>query len=238
MQGWTSAEILINYALLVKEFKPDIVIVHEAFNDAWPRMYRHMEPDYSHFRNNYADCLVSGPPPDFGLLQSFRLYMFVRCQLAPLHSQRDFRKLLIAPDKPGNPFYNPWEGKIFKDLYLNPRTDILARNINTIIDLIQADGATPVLMTQPFSHRSSEFMPAELTKEAASSANGELRRIAEKRNVFLIDLDHLLTGKEHLFGDFIHLNNTEGRQIKAELIFQALKEAGIVCSGARKSEPR
>jgi lysophospholipase L1-like esterase len=228
VQGWTTAESLVNYALLVKQFKPDIVLVHHAINDGFARLYHTMEPDYSHFRNTYCEHIIARPPIDFGFIQSFRVYMWIRSVLLPLNSQLDFRNIMIAPDNPDNPFQNPWTGKPFKELYINPRMDLFERNINTMIDLIRGDGAVPVLITMPYSLKSWPNMTAELTKELVSPANEVLRNIARTRDVALIDLDKEITGKEDMFSDFVHLN-MDGRQVKAQMIFDALKSLGLVC---------
>ena len=36
--GWTTAETLVNYFLVVQDLSPDIVLIHEAVNDAEPRV--------------------------------------------------------------------------------------------------------------------------------------------------------------------------------------------------------
>jgi len=50
VNGWTSAESLVNYALVVSHYQPDVVVIHHAVNDVWPRLYPNYRSDYTHNR--------------------------------------------------------------------------------------------------------------------------------------------------------------------------------------------
>ena len=232
MNGWTTAESLINYALLVKEFRPDIVLIHHAINDAFPRLYKRMKPDYSHFRNVFCEHCIEQPLKDIAFLRSFKIYAYIRNKIVPVEKNINYRELLVAHDDPSNPYLNPLPYLTKKPrLYLNPRTDIFARNLRSLIDIISGDGAVPVLVTQPFSKISRPSISFNWTlnirERAVTSHNEAARFVADEKKVLLIDLDEQMTGREEYFTDPIHCTEN-GRKRKAELIFHSLMVNGLL----------
>ena len=61
MAGWTTAETMVNYFLVVQDYAPDIVIIHEAPNDVDPRRWPGFRTDYSHYRKPWSGVQYSLP---------------------------------------------------------------------------------------------------------------------------------------------------------------------------------
>jgi hypothetical protein len=54
ISGWTTAEMVCAWFLLLQDFKPDLVILHEVVNDVDPRTYPGFRADYAHWRSTWS----------------------------------------------------------------------------------------------------------------------------------------------------------------------------------------
>jgi hypothetical protein len=109
-----------------------------------------------------------------------------------------------------------------------PGLEPFTRNINTLIDLAEMDSTKVILMTQP--NVLSENMDEKITRacvminyEAVGADkrwgyktaytgvkqyNDRIKEIAEKRNVYLIDLEKFVPKSLTYFIDEVHYNDT------------------------------
>ena len=144
VNGWTSAESLVNYALLVARYEPDVVVIHHAVNDVWPRLYPDYRSDYTHYRVPWEDAQLSSW--DKALIAWSRLWATHRIQDQDLVGIRE--RVIRRTD--GHPV------EVLRQL--SPDTVSGYRgNLQRLCRLALADGATPVLMTMPFDGDAGGF---------------------------------------------------------------------------------
>lgn len=206
---WTSANSLTNFVLNVRDFQPDIVVIHHGWNEEKIRNV----PD-SIFRNDYSHVLKSFEVPfvyDRYLLRVSGLYRYFKFKydkspewtnLASSVQQECIRTTLN--------YANLNELLPFE------------RNIKSIIDLAVVDSIQIVIATLP--HSTDPSIPLYYAYKNIDQCNDITRRLHFQypQNSLLVDLDSLITGKfNDIFTDLGHVNDN-GRLMKAEFIGKAI----------------
>ncbi len=207
---WTTKHSMIYYVTQVRRWRPDVVLVLHAVND----LYRSCSPaafalgeyrdDWSHF---YGPAINGARPPSF-----LRFVLGTSLRRMYLH------------------WYSRW--RIHEVDYPLERYRSLApfeRNLEDLVGLIAADGAVPVLITQPALYRldlrpeeralirfGEEFCLTEtgwLTAEYPSVAslrvamdafNDTIRRVARENGTRLVDLDAEMPRNLEMLADDVH----------------------------------
>lgn len=210
--GWTTANSLINYSLIVRHYKPDVVILHEGANEFKMTWYGTPLSDYRHA---YQVLTPPPPPPDVGLVRYLNSYALLKWKFMAL------RKLPPAPsleDAVLRPSPNlggiPWE--------IDKVAAIYERNMEAMIKLIRGDGARVLVLTQPFS-RTDLAWSANFQK-FMERINASAREVARREGAELIDLDKQMQGMEQLHTDPIHFNQ-EGILFKARTVAGVIEQA-------------
>jgi lysophospholipase L1-like esterase len=209
MSGWTTAEELVHFVLVVQDYAPDVVVLHEAVNDVPPRNWPGFEPDYSHYRRPWT-------PPAHGL--PFRLLVRVSDAFAAWARRREaavgLDAVVVRP--PAGPF-------AFAGGTLPPGTEApFRRNVRTLAELARSRGARVLLATMPFdAARADAFPPfhAGLVEH-----NAILRELAAAERLGLADLEAMARGEQALAGAFLDLVHVTpaGNRWKAERIAAAI----------------
>jgi lysophospholipase L1-like esterase len=210
MSGWTTAEALVHYVLVVQDYAPDVVLVHEAVNDVDPRNWPGFRGDYSHYRRSWKDVHFSLP---------YRLLV----RLSDAFAAHEMRKAdafglqAVVVQPPQGPF-------AFADGRLPPETaEPFRRNVKTIAELVRVRGGVPVFVTMPYDAARAEALP--VYKAGIDDHNRILRELAGESVGALVDLDALArqdaTRLGSAFIDLVHLT-PEGNRWKAERIAEAL----------------
>jgi lysophospholipase L1-like esterase len=214
LEGWTSANSLVNFVLNVRDFEPDWVVVHHGWNDngilaagACPRR------DYLH-APDLAD-LVQLPPPsptEAALRRGSVLWRRLRYNRVPLvHEARTEDLRRRRPE-------TRWSDCEPVDAFWS-----LRRNLRTIAQLAALDGSGVVFMTQP--HALDPRLDPNGLGPALDAANDSVRSVqAELPGVILVDLAAELTGEDELFIDLGHLV-PRGIGVKAQRVADALLAA-------------
>lgn len=213
MSGWTSAETLVNYVLVVQDFDPDIVLIHEAVNDVEPRAWPGFASDYSHYRRPWQNVPISG---------AYRLLAGTSDLFAAwrLRSQEEFGLGAAVNRPPQGPYR-------FADGRLPPETAApFKRNIRTIAELVRVRGGRPVLVTMPYDAVRAQAAP--LFHAGLVEHNATLRELAREEGLLLVDLDEQARQQPERwqghFLDLVHMT-PEGNRLKAEAIAQPLLTA-------------
>jgi len=219
VNGWTSAESLVNYALVVSRYQPDVVVVHHSVNDVWPRLYPDYRPDYTHYRVPWEDARISRW--DRALIGYSRLWAAWRIQDRDLVGIRE--RVIRRVDGEPVPILSE----------LSPETSMGYRgNLERLCRLIRADGATPVLMTMPFSDEAGGFEEVwvEILGQGAREHNGIMRDVASAEGALLVDAASTFSSdpEDHagLFKDYVHLRPA-GNRVKALGIADVLQRAKV-----------
>jgi lysophospholipase L1-like esterase len=216
MAGWTTAETLVNYFLVVQDFAPDVVLIHEAVNDVEPRAWPGFASDYSHYRRPWQDVRFSS---------ASRLLVQESDAFAAAQMRRtEIFGLGAAVNRPAEGRYR------FDGANLPPETAApFRRNVRTIAEHVRLRGGQPVLITMPYhAARARDQAPF---RAGLDEHNALLRELAREEGFLLVDLDELARqqpdGLQGHFLDLVHMT-PEGNRFKAEAIAQALLAAEVL----------
>lgn len=226
---WTTRHTLTHWVTHVRHWQPDVVIVMHAINDLYrsfsPPAYALGEYDdlYAHF---YGAAAQGARPPSF-----------VQFLLA--------RPLRLMDQQ----WYRPWRRREV-DMPLSRFASIapFERNLRTMVEVVRAGGAVPVLMTQPSlftdqptpaeravmrfgeefcltptGHFIAEFPSAASLRRAMDAYNAVVRRVATESGVDLVDVDAAMPRDLQHFIDEVHYT-PQGAARVAEMAFAVVRE--------------
>ena len=236
---YTTAHLLIDYQLLVRQFEPDLIVVFEAMNDLYrsfsPPWWAvgEFRPDYSHYLGPYIRFLG----PDVGLRAPAP-----RWSVSEMLVWRRFREDLLGEPSPYR-FTAANFGKLRSRL--RPRTVTTFRSLDSyrnyyelLIRNIQAD-RRPVLMASQaaiysealppdvrdslfFAHvfcAENGFYPTmESMKGAMRAFNDAAEALANAKGVPFLDFEKAVPKTRAYFSDDLHLT-AAGNEILARMVF-------------------
>jgi hypothetical protein len=215
LQGYNSANSLVNFVLNVIDFSPDYVVFHHAWNDKMTSDREHFRS--ANFRSDYTHVLKSFSPPspvDKLLIRMSVIYRELRYAASPYEGWTYFAAA-IHRERP--------EEALPPTRFQNPdNLQAYWRNVRTIIDVAKARGIVPVMTTQP--HSTDPRIPRGGEAWFIDAANATMRNGVRngEQGVILVDLDKEMTGtKNDLFVDLGHLKR-EGIRLKARMIGDAI----------------
>lgn len=207
---WSSLHTMLNFVLNVREFRPDFVVVHDNCNDDKYRGYPGIRGDCAHA---YSVLNMPRDADEWFYRYSlwYRLIKIVEWRWQGPRAERPSLFIGEIGLRQGRRLrYNPRELLLFQ------------RNIETICTLAAAEHIQVVLVTLPFSnvHKYADNHD-RVYRPHMRQANALLREIARTRDVRLVDLDPLMTGREELFWDPVHVHPA-GNEIKALCVGRAI----------------
>jgi lysophospholipase L1-like esterase len=217
MTGWTTAETLVNYFLVVQDFNSDVVLIHEAVNDAEPRAWPGFRADYAHYRQPWTY-----PELSWG----YRALVGLSDAFAYRELRRDPE---IADDIPVT--REPAGAYLFADGKLPPGTEqAFRRNVRTIVEHVRLHGGRAGLITMPYDLSAAEQGVA-VYRSGLDEHNAILRALAREQGATLVDLDALarerINDLRPSFLDLVHMA-PEGNRWKAQAIAEALLAAKLL----------
>ncbi len=211
LPGWTSAHSLGNYVLNVRDFAPDWVVVHHAWNDRDQLRMGHC-PRRDYFFAGSLALPVGAPRPsehELAMLRGFVAWRALR--LPAVRDLQDQADALVPHDQPDVHWGDCEEVEPFW---------ALRRNLETLADLAAVDGTQVLLLTLPRSRDASVGKAEDF--EAIGRGNDVSRALASERpELELIDLDARLAGRIDLFNDVAHVTSA-GRALKAKAVADVL----------------
>jgi len=206
--AWTSAQLLINYLLNVRDFSPDLLLVLTGANELKVRGYAGFRSDYAH-----AFGPLTKPPArtDAALVAGWNSYALLKWAAWSLSGREPGYELTHVIQRPGN---------LDRPLRLEELAPF-ERNLRELVVAARRNGSEVVLASEPFSRARLEWGGAAWV-EHMSQVGESVRRVAEEEGTLRIDLDSAITGQEELFVDPIHLSVESGVPAKARAIADAL----------------
>jgi lysophospholipase L1-like esterase len=210
MPGWTTAESLVHWVLDGKDYRPDVVLVHHASNDLFPRLAPGFRSDYTNFfhpwraeRASFLRRFLTRWSDLFTLIQlhgpEFELFEHVAVPQAEL-------PLAIPPGTDG----------------------VFRRNLETLLANLRADGATPVVMTMIHNPGEASTPMSNVCIAGLVEHNEVARTVAAEQGCALFDLARVENaGLESSYLDLVHLT-PQGNRRKAELVADFLIANGLV----------
>ena len=206
MSGWTTAEMLTSWFLLLRDYAPDVLVLHEGVNDLLPRFQDGFRSDYSHWRRSMPSAGVRGIDR---WLAASDLYLWLRLrrgsvpniQALTSHPRRP------APREEGDPL--PLETSA-------PFT----RNLACIARDARHQGARVVCMTMPYEIALVAGEPRPWRQGLDQLAEA-VRALARDEGLELVDAARAFEERaaelRPEFLDLVHLQ-PPGNRVKAELL--------------------
>jgi lysophospholipase L1-like esterase len=205
MGGWTSAEILVNFALHLIDLKPDIIVLYHGFNDLEASLTEPFASDYSHSRKSFGEVysrirLASYLPN----LRFWKSYAFVKGRLMGFGNVRYdlLTSIRVRKASLDNPF-------------MGLQTE--RRNIEHLIHLCQANRIHIVLSTFAYHIYPAVANDRQTLKyyNGVQEENTVLRDLATHHNAPLVDIAGLIPDDDAYFVDSVHFTPL-GMQFLAE----------------------
>lgn len=212
--GWTSAETLGNYFLSVQDYRPDVVVLLHAVNDANPRWLQGFARDYAHYRRPFERYA-----PGAGARAAIAVSDFVASRVGgQLNSAGIADRVRRPAESLGS---------------LAPGThEPFLRNVRTVLDHARRHDALPVVLTMPWSP--DEALSSEgvgrLRREGIVEHNAMLRELAAERAYLLVDAERRAQDEPAALGewrDLVHLYDPGQRELAswvADALTAALSE--------------
>lgn len=207
VSSWTTAEMVCAWFLSLQDFRPDLVILHEAVNDTEPRNWPGFRNDYSHYRVPWVGVKTNALQR--WLISVSDLYAWGVERSAPLSI------VSITVREP--------RGKLaFANGRFDPATAYpYRRNTLSIGRSARAQGAQVMLATLPTLPHGGETdfeRRREPYRHGISAHNQLMREIAAEEGWMLCDLEQQMlqlgeAGAE-LFIDLVHVT-PKGNDFKA-----------------------
>ena len=191
--GWTSAEILINFLLKLYDTEPDVVIIYHAYNDLVPSLTPGFLSDYSHARRNlgetYHKYRIASVIPDL----PFAIYNCFLNHVFPYMNPRYGIMQAISRNKPD------LNGQFFG-------LNTYRRNIEHIVKICKGSNINVILST--FAHYLYEEIKNSKVHlkylEGLQAENEEMKKIAQKHQIPLVNNSQLIPEEEKYFTDSVH----------------------------------
>ena len=208
--GWTTAESLVQWILDGQDYRPDLVFIHHASNDLFPRLAPGFRSDYTHFFHPWRTRPTSA------------LHRFLT-RWSDLYALQELRgggfdlfTHVAIPEREFAPEVLPGTDGAYR------------RNLETLIDNVRRIGAVPVLMTMAWEPNRAVTRFGELCIVGLVDRNQVTRDVAAGTACELFDLarsEDSELGASYI--DLVHLT-PEGNHRKAELVADFLLERGLV----------
>lgn len=238
--NWSTWESFINFQQRVLDLEPDLLVIYHSTNDIQPRIVWPPEEYVGDNKGRRSSTFE-------GLSPSWREVLFERSNILRIISIKAGLKtpntVLERLDPSPPTYYLPeFIRQLNEDIYPSgifekvPVSKMLEanqpiyfeRNLNSIIDLAQANDIGVVIST--FAHCTKfekEFSSTPEYSLAYSQHNEVIQRIAGQQEIPCLDFANLFPGDVEYFADGRHVNE-KGASLKAKIfadfISQSLRE--------------
>lgn len=227
--GWTTAEILVNFALRLVDLRPDIVVLYHGLGDLTPSLTAPFRPDYSHSRRNFGEAyarikLASRLPS----LRWWKSYSYATARLMGFGNVRYdvLSSIRVAAPEISAPFRGLATER---------------RNVEHLLELCRLRGVRVILST--FAYHVYDAVaedPATLRyRDGVLEENEMMRGLAAARGLRLIDVAREMPRQDAYFVDSVHFTPLGMRWVAerfGEAILAATTPAASAASLALTSE--
>jgi lysophospholipase L1-like esterase len=209
----TSAENLSRYIFSLSQYRADLLVIQQGFNDVYPRILPHMARDYRHFAKSWDESVA--PTHNIGFIR--RLVRVVQNRFRDSVWNQGVNYLVR------HPFWDVEASGVAGRHMTTNGPEVFEANTRYLITLAAADGTLPLLLTEHFVvDRSLPWRTMPYTRARAISEHNEvLERLARAEKTLFLDVQARLCACAAIMPDDRHLNE-EGERQKAQLIFDYL----------------
>lgn len=197
--GYSSHEMLVNYALRLADLSPDVLVVYEAINDMRTALYTRsgvpVQPDNTHYRTAW---ISERPGPLDTLAETSRAYLVWKRYFTERGRTASDLYAFIQRNY-GDPSAGAWycdstqwpDGRVPEQGFANYR-----RNLNSLISIADAAGVRVVLATQALirRHTANEFC-RETQLAAFDRIQAIEREVAAERAIGLCDCGPIIAAE-------------------------------------------
>ena len=216
VQGYSTAESLINLQFRLLPYRPDVVIVYQGMNDLKASLTPGFRSDYAHWRRH-----LQPPQP----LPADRLPRWLDLSAFYVLGRE---AMLRRREK------TQWERSLYDgrpDLRSEPAgLEAFRANLRSIVALSRAAGARPLLATF-YYFPMVETPEARRTAQGLALQNQVVRELGRELGVPVAEVARGLPQDPSVTFDGIHFT-PEGNRRRAEIFLQTLGRAGIIPPGA------
>ncbi len=221
VSGWTTSETLVTWFLLLRDFEPDLIIIHHAVNDVEARTTPGFRPDYLHWRTEWD-------PPQYSALHvSLVGWSSLYAWLTMGKVEVDLMGVTTTRGR-------GVRGQV--DLTVDTARSF-GRNIAVIGEDANRIGASVMLMTMPF------YAPkgSPVRKVGVAQHNEIMRELCVEKGWMLADPALLIGDKQTrtldtVFLDGVHVG-VEGNLVKARMAADVLEKAWLPTLDAAAENP-
>ncbi len=210
---WTSAETVVAWFLLLRDYQPDLVIYHHAANDLRARLWPGLRSDYSHYRASWHAPSFSWPYR--ALVQRSDLFAWVAGTEVP-----DVSGFVDAP----------LEGYPASELPAGSEAPYV-RNVLSIANDVVGHGGRFLVATIPLRPSDLRDKQLRVQVDGVLEMNQILRDLAAEHGFLVADPAAVCAREgdlgEGLFTDIVHMT-PQGYGVKAGVIANAILASGVL----------
>jgi lysophospholipase L1-like esterase len=210
--GWTTAEILVSFALYLIDLRPDVMLLYHGVNDLEASLTAEFEPDYSHSRRNFGEAVARiRLASRFPAITWWKSYMFLKSRWIGFgNSRHDLLKCIRV--RPAD-WRNPFRGLATE-----------RRNVDHLIQLCRANGIHVVLSTFAYHvYRGVAEDPLVLKyRDGVAQENGMLRELADRYGLPLADVAAAVPDQDDYFLDTMHFTPAGMRLVAQQFAARVL----------------
>lgn len=233
--GYSSYDNLINISFRVLSLEPDLIIIHQGFNDIDERFVYPFSRYLGDNSGALAAAISDRVMPEIWEYSTYLRILGIRAGYIQSHAdldlhgnrraqsnyEREFKRQVNRGTYPSGIFT---EVSADKMLAANPPV-YFQRNLATILGIIESHNVDALLVTMVLSRdfhartgsSKSKFYSHEVFQAAMAQHNDITRRIAESTETPLFDLAIEFPDEPSLLTDGLHMN-IDGNRVRAQLI--------------------
>jgi lysophospholipase L1-like esterase len=212
-----------------KAFQPDVVVIYAS-----PLFYLNLSPETGKSIFNKSAEQGAPSPQENPAKPPFELRLVQRCK--DMIDKPEFWQQRIDAQALAEKRAALGKNEVFREVP-EANLELYLTDLRSLIDAIQATGATPLLMThavrsasppssrdlielEAFLHHTPRATP-EILLAYESQVRERMLMLAEREQVPVVDLAEAINGKREAFGDMVHFSDA-GATTAAKLLAEAI----------------
>jgi lysophospholipase L1-like esterase len=216
--GYTILENLIHYCVLLKDLKPDLVILYTGINDVHARLFGNIVPDYSNYRKPWRNAGQGFQTANHILAKSWvYVYSFLNFKLLKSMDEGIGGQVSQKGPKPAE-----WSEALDRN-----SPEIYSNHLSNFVSLLKAQNVNVVILPQKFDIRNTNdalFNPGVLEHNRVNYEVASTFKIKCDPDLFTAD-----SFKREDLLDNCHFS-ASGATKMANIVYEFLKTSNVLPS--------